>query len=259
MFASRLADAVTRAGSPLCVGIDPWADRLPRPGDPGHFGLAVVEAAAGRVAAVKPQFAFFERFGPDGMRALAEVCRAARAKGLLVVGDAKRGDIGSTATAYAEATLARHAPFPCDALTVNPLLGPDTLEPFARVARENDGGLFVLLRTSNPGSATWQEKIAPGIADWIGEHGAGAVVGATHGELRAWRARLPDTWFLVPGYGAQGATAADTRAAARADGLGALVNSSRAVTFPPRWDGDPAEQIAGLIDAAVAELRAAWT
>src|SRR5688572_20893117 len=191
-MSDRLQELVERSGSPLCVGIDPWPERLPRAGDPLHFGLAVVEAAAGRVAAVKPQFAFFERFGVDGMRALAEVCRAARAKGLYVVGDAKRGDIGSTATAYAEATLAPDAPFPCDALTVNPFLGPDTLAPFVTVARAHDRQVFVLLRTSNPGSETWQKRVAQGVADWIREHRVGAVVGATHGELAAWRRYLPD-------------------------------------------------------------------
>jgi orotidine-5'-phosphate decarboxylase len=265
----RLADAVRRTGTPLCVGIDPWPDRLPRAGDPEHFGMCVVEAAAGRVSAVKPQFAFFEQFGPDGMAALARVCRAAREAGLIVVGDAKRGDIGSTAGAYAAATIGPDAPFPCDALTVNPFLGPDTLAPFVATADAHGGGVFVLLRTSNPGSAAWQAVVAPSIAQWITQQGAaradahglsnvGAVVGATHpGALAEMRAALPHAWILVPGFGAQGASARDTRAAARPDGLGALIVSARAATFPTMWSSDPVADIAGLIDRTVGDL--AWS
>lgn len=279
-FADRLADAVRRTGTPLCVGIDPWPERLPGRGAGAEptldelaalsrrFGLAVVEAARGLVPAVKPQFAFFEAMGPAGMHALADVCAAARDAGLLVVGDAKRGDIGSTAGAYAAATLAPSAPFPCDALTVSPFLGPDTLEPFVGAARAHGRGLFVLLRTSNPGSARWQAPVVDDLTAWIAAQNAGdggygpvgAVVGATHDEGLVLRARLPHTWLLVPGFGAQGGSAAAARTMLDGDGLGALINSSRAATFPatadPRFDADPATWIRARVHATIAELAA---
>lgn len=283
-FAARLAQAVATAGSPLCVGIDPWPDRLPgaRPGEGREavaarataFGHAVVDAVAGQVASVKPQFAFFEQLGPPGMAALADVCAAATAAGLVVVGDAKRGDIGSTATAYAAATLAPDAPFRCDALTVSPFLGPDTLEPFLAAADAARGGLFVLLRTSNPGSARWQAPVADDLAGWLTEAGAsragadglsnvGAVVGATHpGALAEMRGKLPHAWLLVPGFGAQGGTARDVVPAARPDGLGALIVSARGATFPdkpdPAYDADPTTWIRARVAHLVAELRAEW-
>jgi orotidine-5'-phosphate decarboxylase len=283
-FSVRLAERVRATGTPLCVGIDPWPDRLPgvAKGAPRAelaraaeaFGRAVVDAVAGQVPAVKPQFAFFEQLGPEGMGALAAVATYARAAGLVVVGDAKRGDIGSTATAYAAATLAPDAPFPCDALTVSPFLGPDTLEPFLAAADANARGLFVLLRTSNPGSARWQAPVADDLAAWLTAAGAarqdahglsnvGAVVGATHpGALTQMRAALPHAWLLVPGFGAQGATAADLAPAARPDGLGALVVSARGATFPDTpdaaWAADPAAWIHARVARLVAEVRAAW-
>jgi len=284
-FSARLADAVLRTGTPLCVGIDPWEDRLPgrRALAAGatpparaalvalarRFSLAVVEAAAGQVPAVKPQFAFFEALGPEGVAVLAEVCATARAAGLLVIGDAKRGDIGSTATAYAAATLAADAPFPCDALTISPFLGPDTVEPFLAVAEANDRGLFVLLRTSNPGSARWQAPVVDDLSAWIEAANAqrgglgpvGAVVGATHREATvALRARMPHTWFLVPGFGAQGGAAGDAKAALRPDGLGALIVSARGATFPDApeaaYDEAPAAWIRARIAATVRTLAA---
>lgn len=283
-FAARLAARVRATGTPLCVGIDPWPDRLPgvAPGDSRElvaaraeaFGRAVVDAVADQVPAVKPQFAFFEQLGPPGMAALASVCGAARAQGLLVVGDAKRGDIGSTATAYANATLPADAPFPCDALTVSPFLGPDTLAPFLAAADAHAGGLFVLLRTSNPGSARWQAPVAEDLAGWLTEAGAaraggdglsgvGAVVGATHpGALAEMRAKLPHAWLLVPGFGAQGGTAADVVAAGRPDGLGALIVSARAATFPDKpdaaYEADPTAWIRDRVATIASELRAVW-
>jgi orotidine-5'-phosphate decarboxylase len=277
-FSDRLARAVRQVGSPLVVGIDPWPERLPGRGGGDldraataeltrRFGLAVVRAAAGQVAAVKPQFAFFEQQGPAGMAALAEVCGAARDHGLLVIGDAKRGDIGTTAAAYAAATLGPDAPFPCDALTVSPFLGPDSLTPFLDAALAGDRGLFVLLRTSNAASARWQSPVVEDLARWIDDenarHGAygpvGAVVGATHpAEGEALRAAMPHTWFLVPGFGAQGGTAADARRMLRPDGLGALVNSSRGATFPagpdPAFEADPEAWMRVRIAAVRAEL-----
>ncbi|MSQ00546.1 MAG: orotidine-5'-phosphate decarboxylase [Myxococcales bacterium] len=275
-FSARLSAAIVRTGTPLCVGIDPWADRLPGrrsllQADRSalaalslRFGLAVVAACADVVPSVKPQFAFFEALGPAGMAALAEVCRAAQAAGLLVVGDAKRGDIGSTASAYAAATLGPDAPFPCDALTVSPYCGPDTLEPFVQVARAEHKGLFVLLRTSNPGSARWQAPVADDLAAWIEAQNTdgdpygpvGAVLGATHREAHDLRARLPRTWLLVPGFGAQGGSAGDARALLHDTGLGALINSSRGATFPAAPDDAYDDDPAAWIRARVLETRA---
>ena len=274
-FATRLAHAVHATGTPLCVGIDPWPERLPGEGSLADraeaFGRAVVEACAGEVPAVKPQFAFFEALGPAGMVALARTCAAARDAGLLVVGDAKRGDIGSTAAAYAAATLAPDAPFACDALTVNPFLGPDTVAPFLDVADAHGGGVFVLVRTSNPGSARWQAPVVDDLAAWLTEQGAtrtdphglsnlGAVVGATHpNALARLRDQLPHAWLLVPGFGAQGASAADTRAAGREDGLGALVVSARAATFPAAgFSSRPTDDIRALVARARDALSVGW-
>lgn len=283
-FSDRLAARVRATGTPLCVGIDPWPERLPFPGVGADrralaaraeaFGKAVVHAVADLVPAVKPQFAFFEQLGPEGMGGLAAVCAAARERGLIVVGDAKRGDIGSTAAAYANATLGADAPFPCDALTVSPFLGPDTLEPFLTAADREGAGLFVLARTSNPGSARWQAPVIDDLAAWLTEAGGarrgadglsnvGAVVGATHGgELAQLRRDLPHAWLLVPGFGAQGATAADTVAGAMPDGLGALVITARAATFPERsdaaYDAAPSAWIRVRVAQLVEELRDVW-
>lgn len=271
-FAARLAEAVRSRRSWLVVGIDPHPDRLG--GDLAltrRFCHALVEASAGRVPAVKPQFAFFEALGVPGMALLAEVIDHARRRELLVIGDAKRGDIGTTAAAYAAAALGPQAPFACDALTVSPFLGPDTLEPFLAAADRCGGGLFVLWRTSNPGSATFQAPVADALAaviekaaaarlDATGLGPVGAVVGATTGAALAEARRLmPSVWQLVPGYGAQGGTATDAAAGRRADGLGALVVSARALSFPPAseeaaWKADPAPFFAARLDQALAEL-----
>ena len=277
-FSQRLAAAVIQTDTPLCIGIDPWLDRLPGRTDTSdtpelvsltrRFALAVISAAAGQVPAVKPQFAFFEQLGPPGMAILAEACTAARDRGLLVVGDAKRGDIGSTATAYARATLWPGAPFPCDALTVSPFLGPDTLAPFLEAVDEHQRGLFVLLRTSNPGSHRWQAALRDDLAGWIeGENlrrgrglgPVGAVEGATRPEeLAELRAAMPGTWLLVPGMGAQGGSAGDARAALLPGGTGALLNSARGATFPAQadtaYDDDPTSWIAARIAVIKAEL-----
>ena len=163
MFADRVAEAAARYG-PLCVGIDPHKERVPAlfGGDSAEglakWGEAIVEIAAGRVGAIKPQVGLFERLGPEGMGALQHVCKVARAAGLLVLADAKRGDIGSTAEGYAGAYLAKGAPFEADAVTVNPYMGLDTLEPFMKQAEANDKGVIVLARTSNPGSVDFQAR-----------------------------------------------------------------------------------------------------
>jgi orotidine-5'-phosphate decarboxylase len=279
-FADRLADAVRRKGTALCVGLDPRRESLPvslREDDPAAayeaFCLRVLEIVAPVVGVVKPQSAFFEACGPAGMAALQTVLRRAKDLGLVTILDAKRGDIASTAAAYAEAAFTA---LDADALTVNPYLGRDAVEPFVTAARRDGRGLFVLVRTSNPGAGLFQDlacdgrpvyqHVADAVAAWNGEHlgtsglgDVGAVVGATHpAELKLLRERLPDVWLLVPGYGAQGGTAADVRAAFRADGLGAVVNSSRGVTFPFRpGDANWEAAVEAATRAAASELQLA--
>jgi orotidine-5'-phosphate decarboxylase len=282
-FADRLAAAVRAKGTALCVGLDPRWPSLPRSIRDRHddspdgtaaayeaFGLRVLDLVAPLVGVVKPQSAFFEACGPAGMVALRRVLRRAKELGLVTILDAKRGDIASTAAAYAEAAFTA---FDADALTVNPYLGRDAVEPFVTAARRDGRGLFVLVRTSNPGAGLFQDLVCDGrpvyqhvaaaVAAWGGESvGAcglgdvGAVVGATHpAELRLLREQLPGVWLLVPGYGAQGGTAADVRAALRPDGLGAVVNSSRGVTFPFRpEDADWEAAVTAAARAAAAEL-----
>lgn len=241
------------------MGLDPHLSRLPHSLVNGRtdraslaaaarlFCLGAVDVVAPLVAAVKPQVAFFEALGAPGILALEEVVRHARELGLLVVLDAKRGDIGSTAEAYAQGTLDDDGAMAADSVTLSPYLGPESMGPFLKRI-PNGKGAFVLVRTSNPGSGEWQAQgegaIAPRVAAWItaqndanlGASGfgpIGAVIGATVSEeASAWRDQMPNAWFLVPGFGAQGATADDVVRHARADGLGALITSSRAVLFP---------------------------
>jgi len=163
MFADRMVEAVAEHG-PLCVGIDPHAGRVPAlfGGDTGQgltrWGEAIIEIAVGRVAAIKPQVGLFERLGPEGMLALQRLCGTAREAGLIVLADAKRADIGSTAAGYAAAYLSAGAPFEADAVTVNPYMGLDTLEPFMAEAEAHNKGVIVLARTSNPGAADFQAR-----------------------------------------------------------------------------------------------------
>ncbi len=287
-FADRLIER-TRALGLLCVGIDPHPGRIPElfggdtPAGLAAWGSSIVEAADGRVAVVKPQAGLFERHGPEGMAALQMICETARAAGLMVIIDAKRGDIGSTAEGYAAAWLASDAPFPCDALTVNPYLGLDSMEPFIARAELCGRGVAILARTSNPGSADFQSLMIEGRPLYIhvvealkpmidrlqgtnGWSGCMLVAGATGpDEARALRQAAPSALFLVPGYGAQGAGAAEALAGfvTGPNGLeGGIVSASRSVTFP-----DAAKEaetfkawqaaIIGAIDAAQTDLSLA--
>jgi orotidine-5'-phosphate decarboxylase len=294
-FADRCVEASRRLGHPLCVGIDPHLASIPaafrvgamQPGAPEtaaaaeRWCLALLERVAGKVAAVKPQSACFEALGPAGAAVLARVLAAARAHGLLVLLDAKRGDIGSTAEAYAAAYLRKNAPFACDALTVNAYLGLDTLAPFIEAAAESGGGVFVVLRSSNPGATDLQDLPAPSAPLYerlaaalaakatllagpeTGWSGLGAVVGATWpAESRRVRELLPSSLFLVPGYGAQGGSAADAVGGfvRGPDGRleGGLVASARAIGFPA--EGREADArgweraVDRALDAAITEL-----
>ncbi len=216
-------------GSALCVGLDPSPGRLPDGVSVEDFCVAAIEATHDLAACVKPNLAFFELQGPPGLAALVRIVAAARARGLPVILDAKRGDVPESARAYAEAYFG--GPFDCDALTVNPGLGLDALAPFAERATALGRGVFVLLRTSNPGAALFQDATEPALIQAIrAEPAYGAVVGATDpaagGRLRK---ALPETLFLVPGFGAQGGASLEPFFAD--GGRGAVVNSSRGILY----------------------------
>ncbi|HZZ28240.1 MAG TPA: orotidine-5'-phosphate decarboxylase [Pirellulales bacterium] len=282
-FAQRLAAAVQLKQTPVVVGLDPRWQSLPESlrqpsalhgeNEPvqqaaafAEFCRRVIDVVAPLVPAVKPQVAFFEQLGPPGLMSLAQVIAHARKRELLVIVDAKRSDIGSTAAAYASAYFGPSAPWPADALTVSPYLGEDSLMPFVSAAREQGGGLFVLVKTSNPGGGQFQDLLCDGqpvyrqVAEFVEQQSAaeiaspsrqasdaasngrqkspasygsvGAVVGATYPEqLAELRAAMPHAWLLIPGYGSQGGTAKDVVAGFDADGLGAIVNNSRGIIF----------------------------
>jgi orotidine-5'-phosphate decarboxylase len=262
-FADRLAVAVLRTANAVCVGLDPRAKGLPigllKSGEESvsaitnafvRFCNGVSDVVAPMVPVVKVQAAFFEELGPEGMSAMGRVIEHAQARGLLVIVDAKRNDIGSTAEAYARGYLGRGASaWHADALTVSPYLGDDSLTPFVNVARERGAGIFVLVKTSNPGGGLLQDLTADGrrlyehmaahvdglaaaTAGDCGYGAVGAVVGATYpAQLVELRQAMPHTWFLVPGYGSQGGTAADVAPAFDRRGLGAIVNNSRGIIF----------------------------
>jgi orotidine-5'-phosphate decarboxylase len=284
-FDERLLRAVERTGTRACVGLDPHLERFPEELRKTYEGLAGAgyrEAAAravlafngevlrrleGKVPAVKPQLAFYEELGAPGWRALEETCAIARQRGLLVVADAKRGDIESTARAYAHAILADAGPLGADAITISPWLGVDAIEPFFGAVREGGKGLFVLVRTTNPASALLQAHGEPtaaavlartlgDLAERPGQSSIGAVVGAQipRGEVQAIRAAMPRAWFLVPGYGAQGGRRDDCLTGARPDGTGVLVSASRSVLYPTADDGSWSA-IEAAIDAFVKDVR----
>ena len=263
-FSDRLAAAVQRCGNPVVVGLDPRKDRLPQGLLPTAWGdevdaiaqayrsfcYGIIDVVAPLVPAVKPQAAFFEQLGPAGMKVLRQVVRYAQQNGLMVILDAKRNDIGSTAEAYADAWIGpEKSAWRGDALTVSPYLGEDSLTPFCQTVNERGAGIFVLVKTSNPGGGMLQDLVADGkpvymhVAELVeslssaslGEcnfGSVGAVAGATYPEqLSELRAAMPHVWFLVPGYGTQGGTAKDVAGAFAETGLGALVNSSRGIIF----------------------------
>jgi orotidine-5'-phosphate decarboxylase len=264
-FADRLAGAVERKHSQLVVGLDPVLGRLPAElrdaDDPAdafvQFCCGIVDAVAPYAVAVKPQSAFFEALGADGVRAFEDVCAYARTAELVVIADAKRGDIGSTAMAYAAAFVEPRADgVACaDAVTVNPYLGGDSIEPFLDACRRDGAGLFCLVKTSNPGSADVQDvALADGTLLWqhvaslvrtwgeelVGGSGlsaVGAVVGATFPqEVAEARRLMPKTVLLLPGVGAQGGDPADLAAAFASGPASALVSASRSVIYAQGGD-----------------------
>lgn len=284
-YADRLDAAIARCGNACLVGLDPHLDALPEefsvardPNAPraarakaiGDFLCSIVDVAAGRVPAVKPQSAFFEVLGADGVAQWERVVAHASSAGLLVIGDVKRGDIDSTAKAYAQAFLEERPR--CDAITINPYLGADSVQPFLDTCAKVGAGVYVLVRTSNKHSALFQdhgtpllhEKVADEVARWgngvmgaCGLSSVGAVVGATHpSELARLRQRMPTTPFLIPGYGAQGGSAKDVGVGFLANGRGALVNSSRGILYAYK---QPAYRDLHWKDAASKALAAMQT
>ncbi|HUK44653.1 MAG TPA: orotidine-5'-phosphate decarboxylase [Gaiellaceae bacterium] len=275
-FGDRVAVEVERKRSQLVVGLDPRPDLLPVElrGDVARFCCGIVDAVAPHAVAVKPQLAFFEALGPPGALAFAEVCAYARRAGLIVIADGKRGDVGSTARAYAAAYLEGPEPT-ADALTVNPWLGRESVEPYLAAARRSGTGIFCVVKTSNAsgevqdmtlsdGRPAWQ-AVAALVADWgadlVGEHGlsaVGAVVGATHPRaVTEARRLLPQSILLLPGVGAQGAKPGDLARAFTSGPASALVNASRSINYAFRDDGGDFRVAAG---AEAARLRhEIWT
>ena len=277
-FADRLKEAVDGKDSRLVVGIDPDPQLIPPEVEGrtavdrlGEFGRRIIENVADMAVAVKFQSAFYERFGPPGIETLAAHLEVTRGLELTTILDAKRNDIGNTARAYAAAYLGPDAAMPFDALTVSPYLGVDSLEPFAEAAAETGRGVFVLVKTSNPGAADFQDvesadggplylRVAEAVADLgkldIGKCGyssVGAVCGATYpGLLARLREAMPEQIFLIPGVGAQGGRAADLAPAFDDEGFGALVVAARSVIYAYR---DRGGDYAGAAREAAAALR----
>ena len=284
-FADQLAEAVDRKHSQLVVGLDPVLEQLPvelRGDEPAEaftrFCCGIVDAVAPYAAAVKPQSAFFEALGAGGVRAFEQVCEYARAAGLPVIADVKRGDVPSTARAYAHAYVEPRGDAPplADAVTVSPYLGRDALEPFLAAARREGAGVFCLVKTSNPGSGEvqdvtlsdgrrlWQhvaELVREWGADLVGERGlssVGAVVGATYPrEVAEARKLMPQAILLLPGVGVQGGTPADVARAFTREPASALVSASRSVIYAYRAGGGDWRSAAGTEAARLA--REVWS
>ena len=267
---AKLIEKIKQTNAPICVGLDPLISHIPdyilddkikKYGKSTKavaeafydFNMAIIDKTFDLIPAVKPQIAMYEEFGIDGMIAYKNTVDYAKSKGLIVIGDAKRGDIGSTSLAYANAHIGvseilgeKLSGFSTDFVTVNPYLGTDGIKPFIDVCNSEDKGIFVLVKTSNPSSGEFQDRqidgtplyelVAKKTCEWgelsmDGEYSnVGAVVGATYPKMSAiLREKMPHTFFLVPGYGAQGATAEDLKPCFNKDGLGAIVNSSRGI------------------------------
>ncbi|MDR3365130.1 MAG: orotidine-5'-phosphate decarboxylase [Clostridiales Family XIII bacterium] len=296
----RLIENIERLGAPVVVGLDPTLEIVPEKmlADSAKsfdetteaaafallkFNREIIDAVADIVPAVKPNIAFYERYGLDGIRAYIMTVEYAMGRGLMVIGDIKRGDIGSTAAAYA----GHVAPSPLfgrkfeiwneDAVTLNPYLGADSITPFLDAIKGRDKGVFILVKTSNPGGADLQdlpimpegaplyERVAALVGEWgageglMGGHGysrVGAVVGATHPKASArLRELMPHTFFLVPGYGAQGASASDIKQFFDTHGRGAIVSSSRGIIGAWKAEGKGAGHVGKSARAAALKMR----
>lgn len=267
---NKLVEKIKKTNAPIVVGLDPMMKYIPEhilkqafdaygetlkgAGEAlWQYNKGIVDAVYDLIPAVKPQIAMYEQFGIEGLKVYKRTVDYCKEKGLVVIGDAKRGDIGSTSAAYATGHIGSvqvgsktYSGFDTDFLTVNPYLGTDGVKPFVDVCNSHDRGLFVLVKTSNPSSGEFQDRLIDGrpLYEWVAEKvvewgnasmdgdysNVGAVVGATYPEMsRILRNLMPHTYFLVPGYGAQGGTAEDLKHCFNKDGLGAVVNSSRGI------------------------------
>ena len=266
----QLIEKIQKTKAPVCVGLDPMLSYVPEHIQAAaceqygetlegaaeaiwQFNREIVDHTFDLIPSVKPQIAMYEQFGIEGLKVYKRTVDYCKEKGLIVIGDAKRGDIGSTSAAYAVGHIGSvqvgsktYSGFDTDFLTVNPYLGTDGVKPFVDVCSSHDRGLFVLVKTSNPSSGEFQDRLIDGrpLYEWVAEKvvewgdasmdgdysNVGAVVGATYPEMsRILRNLMPRTYFLVPGYGAQGGTAEDLKHCFNKDGLGAIVNSSRGI------------------------------
>ena len=266
----QLIEKIQKTKAPVCVGLDPMLSYVPEHIQAAafeqygetlegaaeaiwQFNREIVDHTFDQIPSVKPQIAMYEQFGIEGLKVYKRTVDYCKEKGLIVIGDAKRGDIGSTSAAYAVGHIGSvqvgsktYSGFDTDFLTVNPYLGTDGVKPFVDVCSSHDRGLFVLVKTSNPSSGEFQDRLIDGrpLYEWVAEKvvewgdasmdgdysNVGAVVGATYPEMsRILRNLMPRTYFLVPGYGAQGGTAEDLKHCFNKDGLGAIVNSSRGI------------------------------
>ncbi|HAZ91466.1 MAG TPA: orotidine-5'-phosphate decarboxylase [Eubacterium sp.] len=296
---NTLIKKIKETKAPIVVGLDPMLNYMPahllekaikEQGETleaaastvYEYNKGIVDAIYDLVPAVKPQIAMYEQFGIPGLKAYADTVEYCKKKGLVVIGDVKRGDIGSTSAAYATAHIGKIkigntvcTPFGEDFATVNPYLGVDGIKPFIDVARENNTGIFVLVKTSNPSSGEFQDRIVDGrplyeyVGEKVNEWGetcmgddysyVGAVVGATYPEQgKVLRKIMPKTYILVPGYGAQGGKGADLVHFFNEDGLGAIVNSSRGIIAAykqEKYASYGAEGFADAARAAVIDMR----
>lgn len=296
---NTLIKKIKETKAPIVVGLDPMLNYMPAhllekaikeqgetleaaAGAVYEYNKGIVDAIYDLVPAVKPQIAMYEQFGIPGLKAYADTVEYCKKKGLVVIGDVKRGDIGSTSAAYATAHIGKIkigntvcTPFGEDFATVNPYLGVDGIKPFIDVARENNTGIFVLVKTSNPSSGEFQDRIVDGrplyeyVGEKVNEWGetcmgddysyVGAVVGATYPEQgKVLRKIMPKTYILVPGYGAQGGKGADLVHFFNEDGLGAIVNSSRGIIAAykqEKYASYGAEGFADAARAAVIDMR----
>lgn len=296
----KLIEKIKKTGAPIVVGLDPmlkyipshitkrayaeYGETLSGAGEAiWQFNKGIVDAVSDLVPAVKPQIAMYEQFGLEGLKAFAKTVDYCRQKGLVVIGDVKRGDIGSTSEAYATGHLGKvtvgknvWAGFDEDFATVNPYLGSDGISPFIKVCKEEKKGIFILVKTSNPSSGEFQDRLIDNrpLYELVGEKVAkwgeelmgstysyvGAVVGATYPEMgKTLRKIMPKTYILVPGYGAQGGKGADLVHFFNEDGLGAIVNSSRGIIAAFQQDayaGFGEENYADASRQAVLDMKA---
>lgn len=295
----KLVEKIKKTHAPICVGLDPMLSYIPEhilKDAYGEFGetlegaaeavwqynKAIIDATYDLIPAVKPQSAMYEQFGIEGLKVFQKTIEYCHKKDLIVIGDVKRGDIGSTSAAYAAGHLGKvqvgsqtYKAFDEDFITVNPYLGTDGVKPFIDVCKEEKKGIFILVKTSNPSSGEFQDRLVDGrpLYEWVGEMVAkwgeehmgdtysyvGAVVGATYPEIgKILREIMPKSFILVPGYGAQGGTGADLAHFFQKDGLGAIVNSSRGIIAAykqEKYQSFGSENFADASRQAVIDMR----